>query len=77
MRKHEELSNPASCLNKAESNEMTFVLLGRDPAAPLAVRMWVEARILLGLNVPDDPKLVEARACADTMSAERRRLDGR
>lgn len=32
--KSEELSNPASCMNRALPDEMTFVLLARDAAAP-------------------------------------------
>ena len=47
MRKHEELTNPLSCLSRARHNEMTFVLLGRDAAAPAAIRAWVKERIRL------------------------------
>lgn len=34
MRKTEELLAPFSCLNKANDNELIFVLLARDEAAP-------------------------------------------
>lgn len=50
---------------------MVFVLLGRDPAAPDAIRHWVKRRIELKLNEPTDGKIVEALACAQTMENER------
>lgn len=50
MRKKEELSNPNSCMNRARESEMTFVLLGRDAAAPVAIRAWVRERLRLGKN---------------------------
>jgi len=37
MRKRDELSNHKSCINRAREDEMVFVLLGRDPAAPAAM----------------------------------------
>lgn len=61
MRKKDELTNPLSCMSRAGDNEWTFVLLGRDRAAPAAVRAWIEERIRLGKNKPDDPQIVEAR----------------
>jgi hypothetical protein len=74
MRKRDELTNPESCLNRARDQEMTFVLLGRDAAAPMAIRAWVAERIRLGKNRPDDAQVVEAEQCARTMEAERGRL---
>lgn len=71
MRKHKELTDPDSCMSRARNDEMTFVLLGRDAAAPLAIRMWCEARVLLGKNKPDDPQILEALECARTMAEER------
>lgn len=71
MRKHKELSDPSSCMSKAHDSEMTFVLLGRDPAAPLAIRAWVEARILAGKNQRHDPQICEALRCAAVMETER------
>lgn len=71
MRKRDELTNPASCLNRAGDDELTFVLLGRDAAARATIRFWVEQRILLGKNRPDDPQVVEALACAEGMERER------
>lgn len=71
MRKLDELADPNSCLNRAGPSEWTFVLLGRDVAVPATIRFWCEERIRLGRNKPDDPQIVEARACADAMDAER------
>lgn len=72
MRKRNEVADPASCLNRAEDGEMTFVLLGRDRAAPLAIRVWAGERIRLGKNQPGDPQILEAYECASTMERERR-----
>lgn len=60
MLKRDELTNPNSCINKARDDEWVFVLLQRDSAAPEAVRAWIEARIAMGKNKPDDPKILEA-----------------
>lgn len=60
MRKIDELANPNSCLNKARDDELLFVLLARDPAAPATVRAWIDERIRRGLNEPSDPKIVSA-----------------
>ena len=67
MRKRDELSHPESCLNKAADEELLFVLLGRDPAAPSAIRHWCRMRVELGLNAIGDPKIQDALACADAM----------
>ena len=40
MLKRDELTNPDSCMSRAHDDEMMFVLLGRDPAAAVAVRAW-------------------------------------
>lgn len=69
MIKHEERDCPQSCWNKAREDEMTFVLLGRDRAAPATIRFWVSERIRLGKNRPDDPQIIEAEACARRMEA--------
>lgn len=42
MIKKDELSNPASCLNKARDDEPIFTLRANDPLAPIMVRMWAE-----------------------------------
>lgn len=71
MRKRDELDNPDGCMARALDDEMTFVLLGRDAAAPAAIRHWIAERIRLGKNRAGDPQLVEAEQCARTMEAER------
>ncbi len=72
MRKLEELFNPKSCMYRAKPEEMTFVLLGRDIAAPYAIRCWVNERIRLGKNQQNDEQIIEALACAKTMEEESR-----
>ena len=67
MLKPEELTNPASCLNKARESEMLFVLLGRVVAAPYAIRKWAHQRVFLGKNTLDDPQIKEALDCANAM----------
>lgn len=69
MRKREELTNPDSCLNRAGLNEMLFVLIGRDRAAPAAIRAWAAERIRIGKNAPNDQQIVEALLCAQAMEA--------
>lgn len=75
MLKKLELTNRASCMSRAHPDEMTFVLLARDVAAPAAIRAWAKERIRLGKNTHgDDPQIREALECADTM--ERQKLAG-
>lgn len=71
MRKRDELTDPASCMSRARPDEMTFVLLARDEAAPVAIRAWVAERVRLGKNRPDDAQILEAQRCAWIMGAER------
>lgn len=71
MVKADELSRPDSCLNRAKSFEWVFVLLARDAAAPAAIRAWVEKRIALGKNNPEDEQIQEALRCADLMDQQR------
>jgi hypothetical protein len=71
VRKRDELTNPQSCMSRAKDDEMTFVLLGRDEAAPYAIRAWIEHRIHLRKNKRNDPQIIEALACADKMEADR------
>jgi len=70
MRKSEELSNPNSCMSKARDTEMVFVLLARDPAAPVAIEAWARARVDLGKNKADDPQIKEAMKCIEIMERE-------
>jgi hypothetical protein len=67
MRKQKELSDPNSCMSRARDDEMTFVLLGRDKAAPVAIRAWIQERIRLGKNTPQDAQIAEAEGCATAM----------
>ena len=60
MRKRDELTDPRSCMSKARDDEWTFVLLGRDLAAPATIRAWIEERVRLGLNQRGDPQIQEA-----------------
>lgn len=72
MRKKDELSREHTCMRHAHPEEMVFVLLGRDAAAPVAIRAWVAERLRLGKNTETDEQIVEALACAMTMEAEGR-----
>jgi hypothetical protein len=71
MRKKDELTNPKGCMSRARDDEMTFVLLGRDAAAPATIAAWVWERVRLGKNTVTDPQIVEALECAETMERER------
>jgi len=64
MLKNLECVNPNSCFSKAQENEMLFVLLERDLAAPATIRFWMQERIRLGKNQPTDPQILEAEECA-------------
>lgn len=75
MLKKDELTDLSSCMSRARSNEMTFVLLARDPAAPEAIRAWIQARLRLGKNQPNDPQLVEALECAMYMEQHGKPID--
>jgi hypothetical protein len=70
MRKRDEQADPGSCWSRAREGELTFVLLGRDAAAPWAIRAWVSERVRLGKNRPDDPQILEALGCARAMEDE-------
>lgn len=67
MIKREELTNPNSCMSRARDDEMTFVLLGRDAAAPAAIHAWATERIRIGKNTAVDPQIMEALDCAAKM----------
>ncbi len=71
MLKRDEMEYTGSCLNKAREDERLFVLLARDPAAPVAIRAWVKERLRLGKNTLNDTQVVEALDCADRMERER------
>jgi len=69
--KSKELTDPSSCMSRANDDEMTFVLLARDAAAPNTIRFWCAERIRLGKNILEDAQIVEALNCADTMEKQR------
>lgn len=70
MRKTDEIKNTDSCLNQSRSDEMLFVLCARDKAAPIAILLWVQIRITLGLNKWKDDKIQEALYTAQVMQRE-------
>ena len=57
-------------MSRANDDEMTFVLLARDIAAPFAIRAWVSERIRLGKNFVDDLQIKEALDCALRMEMD-------
>lgn len=69
MKKHEELSNPKSCLSKAAHDEPLFILRATDKSAPVAIRAWIEERIASGQNTRSDEKMISAAALAEEMEA--------
>jgi len=70
VRKKFEILLESSCLNKAQLDEMIFVLLGRDSASPVAIRAWCAERVRLGKNKENDPQITEALRCAEIMEKE-------
>jgi len=75
MIKRDEIDDTESCFNKAGDGERLFVLLARDPAAPVAIRAWVKERLHLGKNHLDDAQIVEALDCARLMGGERAEVE--
>lgn len=71
MIKLDELTNPKSCMSRAHDDEMVFVLLEHDEAAPDTIRAWAAKRVSLGKNKINDPQIQEAFACADYMDQKR------
>lgn len=59
------------CYAAAKPDEPMFILLGRDPAAPLLVSLWTALRAAMGDTEED--KLLEARATSESMVAYLRR----
>lgn len=60
-------NNPGQfdCYVAAEPDEPMFVLLARDPLAPILVKLWADLRTYAGGN---PAKSLEARMCADAMT---------
>jgi hypothetical protein len=75
MIKRDEIEDTESCFNKAQDGERLFVLLARDPAAPVAIRAWIAERIRLGKNTPLDEQIREAFECASLMELERTEIE--
>jgi len=71
MIKHDVIDSPKSCFNTAYDQEHLFVLLARDPAAPVAIRAWIAERLRLGRNQPGDEQIREAYECATLMELQR------
>ena len=71
MTKYENMVDPTSCFNRALMDEPIFVLLGRDPAAPVAIRAWVEERERLGKNKPQDRQILDALDVSSLMERQR------
>lgn len=59
------------CYAKADPDEPMFILLGRDPIAPLLVDLWADLREKAG---KDPYQVGEARLCADQMRDWLKRL---
>jgi hypothetical protein len=69
VKKKDEIANPNSCFNRARPDELVFVLLGRDPAAPAAIRAWAAARIASRKNIATDHQILESLRTADEIEA--------
>jgi hypothetical protein len=67
-RKREEMVS--GCMARAGDEEMTFVLLSRDPIAPVTIRNWAAWRVEAGKNTYADEQIAEAYECADVMARE-------
>ena len=64
---------PYDCYHNAEPDEPMFILLARDPLAPILVEAWASLRE----HVAGNPsKVAEARACAEDMRRYRRGAPG-
>ena len=70
------------CYEKAEPNEPMFILLARDPLAPIAVRFWAEQHALMNPPLDVRPageelhhrrKESEAKSCATEMERWRQK----
>jgi hypothetical protein len=57
-------------MQHAHPEEMLFVLLSRDPAAPVAIQAWIAERLRLEKNDETDAQIVDARECVRVMETE-------
>lgn len=63
-------NNPGQfdCYSNAEPDEPMFVLLARDPFAPILVRLWADLKRVADCRNKDELEVVgEAMGCADSM----------
>lgn len=74
METKRNLSSQFGCLHKALPGEPMFILLGRDPAAPTAIRRWLKYRRQLDGQDPD--QLAGAEQDAKDFAAWRVEHDG-
>lgn len=58
------------CYANAAPDEPMFILLGRDPAAAMALVFWCELRVELGLNGANDSQIKDAQDCYKKMVEE-------
>jgi hypothetical protein len=72
MMKVNEILDQNSCFNSALPKELIFVLLERDLSAPVAIRAWVEHRVMIGKNKFDDAQIREAIFIAELMEKEQK-----
>lgn len=72
-------NNPGTfdCYANAEPDEPMFILLARDPSAPMLVELWAQIRERFGGNtreIETDLRMAdEAQECAETMREWHRR----
>ncbi len=69
MLKHQVLSDPKSCLNRAAPDEPVFVLRARDLAAAQTVRLWAA----MAVTCHEKTKVDEALRVAQRMEEWRAR----
>lgn len=70
MIKRKEAVDPTSYFNRADRDEMLFILLGRDKSAPDTIRFWCRKRIELGKNKPNDTQIITALRVAEQMEKD-------
>lgn len=74
MLKTLEIYTDDSALNRAKSNEPLFILMGRDTAAPQAIRQWCVERIRQGKNKTGDEQVLKAVELARQMEEYQKSL---
>ena len=69
MKKKAELKNPNSTLNKADDEEMLFILKAKDISSPKVILNWIAEN----LETASEAKLHEAFICALRMKEHKGR----